>query len=275
MAFLNLFTAEEHQPFLWTVGSKAALLVHGFPGTPAEMRSLGHVLYEAGWTVQGILLPGFGPQIETLPQREHEEWIKATRGALATLQKTHDPVLLVGYSMGGAVALSVAAAQPPSRLILLAPYWQLGQWWQRAIWHGVKHILRFTRPLRRADFAEPRLRYSLNLILPGINLDDEAVQKELRQLPMPVKVFDQLLKIGRQAKRAAKEVDVPTLVVQGTEDGTIRPVDTRHLVQDLPNVKDYVEVEAGHALTDQSGDHWPKLVQAILAFVIAEDSGMG
>jgi carboxylesterase len=193
---------------------------------------------------------------------------------LVKLQQEYDPVVLVGYSMGGAVALNVAAEKRPSQLVLLAPYWRLGQWWQRAIWHVVKHILRFTRPLRRANFAEPRLRLALSSMVPGMDLDDEAVQKELRQLPMPVKIFDQLLAIGRQAKRAAKKVDIPTLVVQGTEDATIRPSDTRRLLQDLPHVWDYVEVEVGHALTDQVGDHWPKLVQALLAFVDVRDSEM-
>jgi carboxylesterase len=267
MTSLDLFSEAEHEPFFWPGGQAAALLVHGFPGTPAEMRALGQALQEAGCTVQGILLPGFGPQIETLPEREYQEWIEAVREALAKLQQEYDPVLLVGYSMGGAVALNVAAQQRPSQLILLAPFWRLGTWWQRGIWHVAKFPLRFTRPLRRANFAESRLREGLNLLLPGVDLDDEAVQQELRQLRAPVKIFDQLLGVGRAAKRAAQTVDAPTLVIQGTEDLTIRPSDTRQLRQDLPHVVDYVEVEAGHALTDETGDHWPKLVQALLAFV--------
>jgi esterase/lipase len=36
-------------------GDHAALLIHGFPGTPAEMLPLGTVLREAGWTVHGMI----------------------------------------------------------------------------------------------------------------------------------------------------------------------------------------------------------------------------
>ncbi len=61
-AGLALFQGEEHQPFHWVAGPPAALLVHGFPGTPAELRPLGQALYEAGWTVSAPLLPGFGPR---------------------------------------------------------------------------------------------------------------------------------------------------------------------------------------------------------------------
>ena len=65
MVELRAYQGPEHEPFFWEAGEPAALLVHGFPGTPAEMRPLGEVLHEAGWTVHGVLLPGFGPQIQT------------------------------------------------------------------------------------------------------------------------------------------------------------------------------------------------------------------
>ncbi len=54
------FDAPEHQPFFWRSGEAAILMVHGFPGTPKEVRPLARQLYGEGWTVQGLLLPGFG-----------------------------------------------------------------------------------------------------------------------------------------------------------------------------------------------------------------------
>jgi hypothetical protein len=63
------FDGCEHRSFLWKGSDCAALLLHGFPGTPAEMRPLGTVLKNAGWTVQGLMLPGLGADIESLDQR--------------------------------------------------------------------------------------------------------------------------------------------------------------------------------------------------------------
>ena len=40
------FDGSEHRSFVWTEGDHAALLIHGFPGTPAEMLPLGTVLRE-------------------------------------------------------------------------------------------------------------------------------------------------------------------------------------------------------------------------------------
>jgi esterase/lipase len=44
-----------NRSFVWTEGDHAVLLIHGFPGTPAEMLPLGTVLREAGWTVHGMI----------------------------------------------------------------------------------------------------------------------------------------------------------------------------------------------------------------------------
>lgn len=266
MASLNLFAEEEHRPFLWRGEKGAVLLVHGFLGSPAEMRGVGRVLHEAGWTVQGILLPGFGPQVETLLQRRQAEWVAAGRQALAALRQEHDRVLVVGFSMGGAVALHLAAAEKVEGVVLLAPFWQLGRWWQRAIWQGVKQPLRWIRPLRRANFADPRLRGVMAQMLSGLDVDDPAVQAALRQMPVPVRLLDEILQLGRGAKRAARRVAVPTLVVQGTEDEAVPREFTRQLLPALAGTICYMEVAAGHDLTSEAGAHWPVLARAILDF---------
>ena len=80
-----MFQGEEHRPFLLNGDRGAALLVHGFPGTPAEMRPLATVLNNAGWTTKGILLPGFGAEIETLGGRDPADWVESVRLAASAL----------------------------------------------------------------------------------------------------------------------------------------------------------------------------------------------
>ncbi len=50
----NPFNGPEHADFTIPGGDPAALLVHGFPGTPAEMRPLAEALNERGWTARVI-----------------------------------------------------------------------------------------------------------------------------------------------------------------------------------------------------------------------------
>ena len=78
----NPFNGPEHADFTISGGKPAALLVHGFPGTPAEMRPLAQALNERGWTVRGLLLPGFGSDLDTLPFRRAEDWTRSVRNAL-------------------------------------------------------------------------------------------------------------------------------------------------------------------------------------------------
>jgi len=96
---MKVFQGEHHADFFIECGQPAALLIHGFPGTPAEIRPLASILNSAGWTTRGLLLPGFGAQIDSLPQRQSHEWIEAAVEALRSLQATRHPVILIGYSM--------------------------------------------------------------------------------------------------------------------------------------------------------------------------------
>jgi len=82
---MQAFQGTEHLPFLLQGGKPAVSLVHSFPGASAEMRPLGESLHEAGWTSQGILLPGFGPEIATIGERNYEELVDYIGRALTDL----------------------------------------------------------------------------------------------------------------------------------------------------------------------------------------------
>src|SRR5262247_1844858 len=108
------FGHAENEPFLWKRGQRAALLIHGFAGTPAEMRALGVLLNNAGWTVHAPLLPGFGPEIETLPDRSYLEWVQTVRTACGHLRRGHYSVLAGGKLKGGGLALKPAEENLPA-----------------------------------------------------------------------------------------------------------------------------------------------------------------
>lgn len=267
---LDAFQGEEHTPFLWEGGSPAALLIHGFPGTPAEMRPLAGVLHRAGWTVQGVLLPGFGREIATLPERHYGEWLAAVLAALEVLRRVHRPVILVGHSMGGALAIR-AAAQAGAEiagLVLLAPFWHL----QHFIWPLLPYI-RIVVPqfspfrLIRPDFKNPELRKGISQFFPGADLDDPQTQQAIKQIKLPIAMFNQIRSLGRSAYRLAPRVAAPALVIQGTADDLVRPALTRTLIARLRGKVQYVEVNADHNLTRTSQPAWTRIEQALTDFI--------
>ena len=260
------FSDPAHQPFLLAGGKAAALLVHGFPGTPAEMRPLAETLHEQGWTVQGILLPGFGSQLPDILDRGHGDWLEAVQRALATLKKQYAPVLLVGYSLGGALSLQAAASGRLEGLVLLSPFWRLGTALQRLIGPLLRPFLpRYFRPLHRADLDDPKLQRSLHEFFPDIDLQEPESRAWLRDLQIPVSVIDQIMKSGRRGYRSARSVSAPTLVVQGTEDELVPAQHTRMLAERMTASR-YLEIPGGHNIVDGEGPGWRSLEQALIEF---------
>jgi carboxylesterase len=272
----RIYQGDEHDPFALQGGKPAALLVHGFLGTPAEVRPLAESLHRAGWTVQGVLLPGFGPDIETLPERTYEEWLATVERALEALRREHSPVLLIGYSMGGALSVVAAARHPPDALVLLAPFVHLISPLLGTLWVLFRPFLpRYICPLKGSDLTNPHLRASLADVMPDLDLDDDEVQRAICQTALPVSILFQLRESGLQALRSARAVSVPTLILQGTRDDVAKPRFTRRLARRLAHKAGYVEVDAGHRLVYPSEPGWPRVEREVLDWANSLPDAMG
>src|SRR3954466_2961289 len=55
-------------------GSVGVVCVHGFTGSPYDMRFLGGELARAGFHVHGLMLPGHGTRIEDLDATRWTDW---------------------------------------------------------------------------------------------------------------------------------------------------------------------------------------------------------
>jgi carboxylesterase len=257
-ADLRPYSGPQHEPFILGEGPGQALLIHGFPGTPAEMRPLGEALAGDGWRAQGLLLPGFGPGIVTLETCTIEDWIHAAQSEWDAIQSGSGPRLLLGYSMGGALALILAAQQPPDLLVLVAPFWKMPGFLPRLVPLAHRFYPRF-RPFKKSDFSDPRLRQMLASILPDVDLDDLDIQQTIREeFILPLGVINEMFHLGRQAHRTAAQVACPVIILQGAEDPLVRPKETRRLAKHLarcqPDVPvDYLEIPGGHDLLVRQG----------------------
>jgi carboxylesterase len=263
------FQGEEHQGFYWNGGQPAALLVHGFPGTPAEMRPLASALQAAGWTSKAILLPGFGAEIETINEQRAEDWQRAVNHGFADLRRQHQPVVLIGYSLGGALALVAAAQQPPDALVLLAPFSRI----DHILWPllpALKPIFRGVRPFRllKLDFNNPEVRAGIHNFMPDADLDDPQVQQAIRDMRLPLELFAQIRRAGLLARRAASALpaDLPVLIIQGSADDLVRPRQTSALVSRIKGRVNMVEVPARHDLLVTSAPAWPQIEHTITDF---------
>lgn len=258
------YTDPEHGPFLFEAGSSRALLIHGFLGSPRELRPLAGELAGAGVTARGVLLPGFGADIARLKDIRAEEWLAAARAAWRETREGASRATLIGFSMGGAVALRLAAETglAPDQLILLAPHWKFAD--RRAMILPVaKYVIRQFKPFGRIDFDSPDMRRMLAELAPGADLDDPLVRHRLRDsATIPTSALDELRRVGVNAAAAATRISAPTSVVQGLQDTTTLPAYSRALAARMG--ADLLEIPGDHLIVDPQRPSWSAVRDAVV-----------
>ncbi len=108
-----------------------ALLLHGLTDSPYSMRAIAKALFERGYYVLVLRLPGHGTVPASLEHATWQDWLAATRlGARAVREKIGPdlPFVMVGYSNGAALtvkhqldALDDPTLPSASRILLMSP----------------------------------------------------------------------------------------------------------------------------------------------------------
>jgi carboxylesterase len=93
-------------------GPLGVLVLHGFTGNPASMRSLAERIAEAGYSVELPRLPGHGTTIEDMMTTTWTDWSGAAEAAYDDLRSRCASVAVVGLSMGGGLTAHVAEVRP-------------------------------------------------------------------------------------------------------------------------------------------------------------------
>jgi len=88
----------------------AVLLLHGVSDSPYSMRAMAQLCYEQGFNVLALRLPGHGLAPAGLLRASLSDWNAAVRLGmrhLANQLPDHQPLYIVGYSMGAALAVEL------------------------------------------------------------------------------------------------------------------------------------------------------------------------
>ena len=103
-------------------GPVGVLLCHGFTGSPWSLRPWADHLVAAGHAVSLPLLPGHGTTWQDLNTTRWNDWYAAAEAAYLDLQQSCDRVFVCALSMGGALAVRLAAEHPEiTGLVLVNP----------------------------------------------------------------------------------------------------------------------------------------------------------
>jgi carboxylesterase len=205
-------TRDETEPFdLDGDGSIGVVCVHGFTGTPYDMRYLGGELARAGYHVHGLRLPGHGTSVEDLDETRWTEWADAVEDAFDAMRLSCNRVALVGLSLGGLLSLHVAARRPEVAAVasLAAPLWLEGLSARVAAW-AVRGVLTRVAPMVRAI---PKIG--------GSDIRDPVIKAKGYGYPaIPVRALAQLVQFMELVEGELDQVKQPVLVVHAEQDHT-------------------------------------------------------
>jgi carboxylesterase len=187
-------------------GEVACVLVHGFTGSAHEMRSLGWHLHEQGVTTLGVLLSGHGTSPEEMAAYHYRHWLSDVETAVERLEAEGKRVFLCGLSMGGTLALNVAARRQHDP--------------------SLAGVVSMAAPLRLVDW---RLR-----LLPIVGLvkrwhswgrpdikDETRWEQHVAYGRFHINALIQLLRLLRETRRLLPRVHQPLLVLFGRDDHTV------------------------------------------------------
>jgi pimeloyl-ACP methyl ester carboxylesterase len=178
---------------------------------------------------------------------------------------------LIGYSMGASLALRLAAMDPPTQLVLIAPLWRmLGAAWPLGAALPVLKHWKPSLPLlgNAAALDQPELRQFFARAAPNLDLDDPHVRAELRRrVRIPTGTLAHVWRLAISAGAAARQVRVPTLILQGLADRVVWPADTRALARLVAGPVELHEFPSGHLLLDANAPAWPEVRSLVLNFL--------
>ncbi|MFV0130296.1 alpha/beta hydrolase [Streptomyces sp. HMX112] len=97
------------EPYRHEGGEVGVLLCHGFTGSPQSLRPWARYLAGRGLTVSLPLLPGHGTRWQDMQVTSSQDWYAEVDRELRGLRERCSRVFVFGLSMGGALALRLAA----------------------------------------------------------------------------------------------------------------------------------------------------------------------
>ena len=229
---------------------EVVLLLQGFAGNTAELLLLGNFLQAQGYTVLAPRLPGHGTTAEDMLRTNAEDWLDAVRDAYAVLKGFGQDIVVVGASMGGSLALLLAAEKQVKGIVALSAPIFIAQE------QGIS-ALPPKEMLTPSDFT-PEMERNLENVPLAANLIYHKISL--------LSVYD-LLDVIERTKKCLPQITAPSLIIHGNADTMAAVESARYIVDHIGSSrKEIVLLDgAGHLLTLMEGRE--KIFKKIITFL--------
>lgn len=225
---------DRHKPYLKTRkdADTAILFIHGIYGSPVQFDMLSDNLFNQGYTVMAVLLPGHGKCAKDFARSDSKKWYAEVSQAAALLRKSHRNIYMAGHSMGGLLCIKEGIRNGADGVILMSVPMKV-RMTVRTVSMSVKML--WGNPKNDDDFLKSyRNAYSIQ---------KSPVLHYVSGLPRLIDV----VKMTRRTRRSLNEVDFPVLVIQSARDETVSHQSVSILKEGLSSPVDTLLLEkSGH-----------------------------
>ncbi len=241
---------------------RAALLLHGWMTTPADFGDLPQRLAAAGWDVYAPHMKGHCTHSRGMVDLTAGDILDKARKDHAELSSHYDEVAIVGFSIGGTVALLLASEMtpPPEKLVLVAPFL------------GIRHKWYYVLPARWWDgILSPIVPYiGRGKSILRINRK-EGLARLVTYTVYPTSANGACFELPRRAQAAAAQGRPagPVLMLYAPGDDVCSPSAERKMFAQLPHADNRVFVAPKsnhHILNDYDRE---EAIKAIVEFLEA------
>jgi len=228
------------EPFYFPGNNVGCILIHGFSGSPSEMRLLGERLAKFGWTVLGIRLSGHGTTPEQMATTRWEDWAKDAEVGVRKLRESCGTVIGVGLSMGGLLTLHLATLGLVDGLITMNAPMVLADRRTRYV-QLIRPFVKFVGKPKSTKAATSK---------PDLTIAKPKVERFVYDR-IPVDALISLNRGIRQVRRKLHTIKCSALLMQSTKDFTVNPVSVQIIRKEIQQVNPVVLYweNSGHILT--------------------------
>ncbi|KGK85096.1 carboxylesterase [Desulfosporosinus sp. HMP52] len=238
------------EPFFFPGNHVGCLLIHGFSGSPSEVRLMGERLAQLGWTILGVQLSGHGTTPEQMATTGWEDWTKDAVGGVRKLRETCDTVIGVGLSMGGLLTLHLGTLGLIDGLISMNAPMVLADRRTRFV-RLIKPFMTFVEKNKPFSWRGKKLNpKKAEKDKPALLKHDPLAERFVYER-VPVDALISLNKGIRQVRNKLQTIKCPSLLMQSTKDLTVKPVSVEIIRKKIRQVNPEVIYweKSGHILT--------------------------
>ena len=200
--------------------SHGVLILHGFTSSLDCVNDLELPIEALGLPTRLPVLRGHGAESPAaLRGATWRDWVADAEAALEDLLREVEQAVVFGHSMGGLVALTLAADHPDviDSVIVAAAAVQLTSPFA---------------PGRPLHFLAPLIARLIKKVdMPPTYADRALAQHDTNYAWAPIDATASLLEFAKVTRRRLPEVRVPVLVMQSRRDTTVAP-DSAHIIYD-------------------------------------------